>query len=604
MDEGDEDVVGRLRLQLRLERAAHAETSRKLEALEARFVIAEKRCVAEGALVGPEKLLEVVMSWLGPGARLNVAATGRSWLASLGSPMRRRVGREHHAEVRLSPTLTSVTVEDDVRFSEWLSLLPLKEGGGPRLVALKKNDRRQHRKSSKSMDDAAFSEDDEEDEWPPEIVSYSASDPPVRTRDDEAIELDLNRTDSADVGPLRRCLRLVVARRSHVGYCQGMNFVAAFLLRRSSGGVDAAAEIYDRLFDSLDLASLYGDGMPALQLLLYQLEALLKLHAKDLADHLADLKLSASFYAAPWFVTLLVNFLPDDDAIVAWDELVSAIAAADNLPPPPWLLKKKGATHSSLRRRPTRSRQRRRHFHDDYDDPLSEGDSGDDTLKNTVIPFIGAAFRMRVPPHREDDNDDNDDDDGFASSAAAQGWAVIFRVILVCLRAATPSILTLGFETTLRYLQDFPASFRRRDSSLAALLKQGEAAILEHDRTLAHQLTDLRTNFRDALEAGIIEDLSEDLSSPRWQRRQKTKKPGDKKNALATTKLNKTATSSSLWNYYYYSSASRNTTAPTRDTCSSPSHSFSSSPSKKKNNNNNDYDDDDERPPIANEVTL
>ena len=517
-----EEDLSKLVQQLRMERITHAETRRQLQTSMLRCRALEAQCKALEREVGQLKemkqqtfvevflaMREGVVAFLGASDRVRLAATARSWHGAVIGPRRRRITPDLVEE---SPKGLLTTASDVDRFGEWLALLPRRyRKKKNRLVPFISSQRRklsQFMGQSGSFSDDDDDDDESDDESPPGApLRRMASSPMINPRDGDAIELDLHRTDDArtDLAPLRRCLKLVCAKREDIGYCQGMNFVASFLLKRSAGDVPRAADVYSRLFEALDLGALYGEGMAGLKLLFFQLEALLFTHATDLAEHLYELNLDPSFYATSWFVTVLVNFLPDKDAIVAWDELVSAVSAADNLPLPPWCCD------------------------DDDDDDDDENNTGGGFLHvEPSLPREDESSVDDVIALKEEEGDDDDreetkeeaedddhggdeeeehreEDDGFAKSVAAQGWAVVFRIILICLRDAMPAILPLSFEKTLRYLQDFPIHFRRRRHSLAALLKDGHGAFLEREKPLAHQLNDLRTEYRDALEDGVLE---------------------------------------------------------------------------------------------------
>lgn len=129
--------------------------------------------------------------------------------------------------------------------------------------------------------------------------------PWVSRADDDAIELDLHRTctsltKESRLRPLRRVLRSLCVLHGDVGYCQGMNFVAAFVLRRSGKDGAGAFLLASRVYEALDLRAVYAREMPRLKLLLFQLERLLRRHLPRIQDALDGLGATPELYATGW----------------------------------------------------------------------------------------------------------------------------------------------------------------------------------------------------------------------------------------------------------------------------------------------------------------
>ncbi|KAJ8608817.1 hypothetical protein CTAYLR_009357 [Chrysophaeum taylorii] len=308
-------ALKKYRIELKLEKLEHQVARRQIRTLEEE-VAALRRSLASLASRRAEclvlvdrragTLLRRAAWWLDVADQRRALAVSRAWLVASGG--KSRGARPPRAK-------SVVAAADAERFSAWRRLLES-------LGDLPENNESLVVEAAEQLSSLMSFSDDEDDE-----------DEEATSRDDEAIELDLRRTrDGADLDPLRLTLRRVCEEHPDVGYCQGMNFVAAFILRRASGDVDRAATVFSRLFSALRLRSVYGADMPGLKMLLFQLEALLALHLPHLAAFLNDLDLPPALYATSWFVTILVNFLPERDATVAWDHLVAVLAS----PPPPW----------------------------------------------------------------------------------------------------------------------------------------------------------------------------------------------------------------------------------------------------------------------------
>mmetsp|Transcript_2432 Transcript_2432/g.3177 ORF Transcript_2432/g.3177 Transcript_2432/m.3177 type:complete len:210 (-) Transcript_2432:59-688(-) len=112
----------------------------------------------------------------------------------------------------------------------------------------------------------------------------------------------------------------------------------------------------------------------------------------------------------------------------------------------------------------------------------------------------------------------------FQTSATAQGWATIFKIILLALTYMASDIIQLDFDGTLRLLQNFSTVFAKKNISIAQLLKI-RAHKLEREKTLVLQLAELRDQFSisdfNKATASIDHDTHQEspLASPTVSRR-------------------------------------------------------------------------------------
>ncbi|KAJ8028222.1 TBC1 domain family member 1 [Holothuria leucospilota] len=95
---------------------------------------------------------------------------------------------------------------------------------------------------------------------------------------------------------------------TEVGYCQGLSFVAGFLLMHMEE--QAAFEMLVFMMYGLGCRRQYKPDMVALQIQMYQLSRLLHDFHRELHDHLEANEVSPSFYAAPWFLTFFTSQFP------------------------------------------------------------------------------------------------------------------------------------------------------------------------------------------------------------------------------------------------------------------------------------------------------
>eukprot|EP01135_Chromosphaera_perkinsii_P005382 Nk52_evm63s343 gene=Nk52_evmTU63s343 len=91
-----------------------------------------------------------------------------------------------------------------------------------------------------------------------------------------------------------------------LGYCQGMNFVAAVLLMTLKED-DLAFDCLFFLLNHLDMRKLYLPQMEDLRIRLFQLGRLIHDRLPDLYNHLKSFDISPSLYAPQWFLTLFAS---------------------------------------------------------------------------------------------------------------------------------------------------------------------------------------------------------------------------------------------------------------------------------------------------------
>jgi len=117
---------------------------------------------------------------------------------------------------------------------------------------------------------------------------------------------------------LANILKAVSVYANVVGYCQGMNYVAAILLMQTSENlpvVNREALVFGLMCGfifNLDMKDLWRPGVPQLKLRIFQFDRLLQQCKPHLAAHFKQIGLSPDFFASQWFLTLLSYNVPSD----------------------------------------------------------------------------------------------------------------------------------------------------------------------------------------------------------------------------------------------------------------------------------------------------
>ena len=94
-----------------------------------------------------------------------------------------------------------------------------------------------------------------------------------------------------------------------VGYCQGMNFIAATLLIVCKDE-ELAFWLFYTLMHKHDMKSLYLPGVPELHLKNFSMGQLVRTHRNKLYTHLRQIQMTPDYFSSKWIMTLFSNFLP------------------------------------------------------------------------------------------------------------------------------------------------------------------------------------------------------------------------------------------------------------------------------------------------------
>jgi len=124
---------------------------------------------------------------------------------------------------------------------------------------------------------------------------------------------------------LRRVLNAYAASNIHLGYCQGMNYVAGLLLIISEMREEECFAVLGCIMedDRFRLAGFYRDKLPLLQRYLRACDKLVNASVPDLRDHFIKENVQPAVYLHQWFLTLFINCFPLSMVAVIWDVIIS-----------------------------------------------------------------------------------------------------------------------------------------------------------------------------------------------------------------------------------------------------------------------------------------
>jgi len=121
---------------------------------------------------------------------------------------------------------------------------------------------------------------------------------------------------------LWRVLNAYASYNPHLGYCQGMNFVAGLLLLVSKFEEEESFGVFVCLMDHKGLAGFYGDKLPLFKRYLKACDMLVKETVPDLREHFKKENVNAPVYLHQWFLTLFINCFPLSMVTIIWDVII------------------------------------------------------------------------------------------------------------------------------------------------------------------------------------------------------------------------------------------------------------------------------------------
>lgn len=135
-------------------------------------------------------------------------------------------------------------------------------------------------------------------------------------------ELNIFR-DQASQECLFRVLNATANHIPDVGYCQGMNFIAALLLITSNFDQERSFYSLVLILETYGLSDFYKDQFPLLTKYIQAFDTLFQTNIPKLWRHFQDEGIFDPVYLHPWFLTLFVSTLPLKTVVIIWDYLLA-----------------------------------------------------------------------------------------------------------------------------------------------------------------------------------------------------------------------------------------------------------------------------------------
>ncbi|KAH9100429.1 hypothetical protein LEN26_015872 [Aphanomyces euteiches] len=124
---------------------------------------------------------------------------------------------------------------------------------------------------------------------------------------------------------LANVLKGIAIHLPDVGYCQGMNYIAAkLLLLWHKTSVHVEQDVFSVLCGICrEHNLLWSPGMTGLRRCIFALHKLMQRHLPALYAHLRRIGIHEGYFATQWFITLFTRILPDDATFaMVWDHFL------------------------------------------------------------------------------------------------------------------------------------------------------------------------------------------------------------------------------------------------------------------------------------------
>ena len=118
---------------------------------------------------------------------------------------------------------------------------------------------------------------------------------------------------------LQRVLLAVSNAQSEVGYCQGMNFVAATLLINLEMNEVHAFWMFLSIIRNYHFKDLYSPAVPLLPLRMYHFSRIIRSHIPNVWHHLNSKTFSVEVFANQWIMTMFAYYLEPEILGIIWD---------------------------------------------------------------------------------------------------------------------------------------------------------------------------------------------------------------------------------------------------------------------------------------------
>lgn len=179
--------------------------------------------------------------------------------------------------------------------------------------------------SEQSLDGSA-EENDQESVNSVDIFDREEDDDEVNTKGGNSQSRNALSGEALGIGQgqdsLRRILRAYSMYDTDVGYCQGMNFIAAMFLTFLSEEEAFWLLVVVMNEEPYKLREMFGEDMAGTHEVLYIAEKLLAQFLPNLARQMEEEMIHVSMFVTPWLLTVYTSTFPFDLVVRVWDSFL------------------------------------------------------------------------------------------------------------------------------------------------------------------------------------------------------------------------------------------------------------------------------------------
>ena len=169
-------------------------------------------------------------------------------------------------------------------------------------------------------------EEMDDDDKSLDILGEEKGDDEVNTKGGKSLSQNSLSGEALGIGQgqdsLRRILRAYSMYDTDVGYCQGMNFIAAMLLTFLSEEEAFWLLVVVMNEEPYKLREMFGEDMAGTHEVLYIAEKLLAQFLPNLARQMEEEMIHVSMFVTPWLLTVYTSTFPFDLVVRVWDSFL------------------------------------------------------------------------------------------------------------------------------------------------------------------------------------------------------------------------------------------------------------------------------------------
>lgn len=133
---------------------------------------------------------------------------------------------------------------------------------------------------------------------------------------------DLNKYGEIGQESMKRILSKFATKHPDIEYCQGMNFVAGFLLLISGGNEIESFYMLELFCNKYSMRGFYIENMPELKKCIFVFNCLFKKFLPKLFKHFEDTEVPSDLWISKWIMTLFTMTLSFETIVRVWDLLI------------------------------------------------------------------------------------------------------------------------------------------------------------------------------------------------------------------------------------------------------------------------------------------